>query len=319
MLTLRVRSVAYEAEGILSFELADPAGGELPLVEAGAHLDVRVPGGLTRRYSLCDAPWERDHWRIAVLDAPNGRGGSRAMHQQVHPGQLLEVAGPHNFFPLASSARRSLLLAGGIGITPVLSMVEQLRREGRDWQLHYCTQNPERTAFSRRLKDDVQAGRVVMHHDGGDPRQGLDIAELLAHHEPGTHLYYCGPAGFMKAVQAASAHWPRDSVHFEFFGAEPASPAGAQAVAGDEGGQVVLQRSGRTLHVQPEQTILQALRAAEVDCPSSCESGMCGTCAVAYLGGSPVHNDYVLSDEERARTVLVCCAKVGPEPLVLDL
>ncbi len=323
MMSLRVRSITYEAEGIVSFELVDPQGRDLPPVEAGAHLDVKVPGtSITRRYSLCNRPWEHDHYRIAVLDVPGGRGGSRAMHENVRAGQLLEVTGPHNFFPLAPAAPgRSLLLAGGIGVTPILAMAEQLAHDGRDWELHYCTQTPERTAFARRIATTLGADRVHVHHDGGQPGKGLDIAALLSRHEPGTHVYFCGPAGFMKAVSAATAHWPRDCVHFEYFGADPAAapPAGADRVAGSDGGEVILQSSGRRIHVEPDQTILQALTQAGVEVASSCEAGVCGTCSVRYVSGQPVHNDYVLSDEERQSSVLVCCAMVGAEPLVLDL
>ncbi|MBP2316177.1 PDR/VanB family oxidoreductase [Azospirillum soli] len=317
MLTLRVRSITYEAEGILSFELVDPEGRELPAFDAGAHLDVHVPGGMTRRYSLCDPPWERDHYRIAVLDAPDGRGGSRAMHQRVRAGDLLDVSGPHNFFPLAAGARHSVLLAGGIGITPILAMMEQLRRTGQSFELHYCTRTRERSAFADRLASEVADGRARLHHDGGDPRNGLDIAGLLRSPREGTHLYYCGPPGFMKAAQEAAAHWPPETVHFEHFGAIPPS-AGSAATAGD-GGEVVLERSGRRIPVGPAQTILQAVREAGIDYPSSCEAGMCRTCEVRYVGGRPEHNDFVLSEEERQTHVLICCARVGDGALVLDL
>lgn len=314
MLSLRVRSVTWEAQDILSFELVDPVGGTLPPVQAGAHLDVRVPGGLARRYSLCDPPWQRDHWRIAVLDAPNSRGGSRAMHQQVRAGQMLEVEGPHNFFPLAPVARHTVLLAGGIGITPVLAMAEQLQHDDRSWELHYCTRSPERTAFASRLSTFGE--RVHIHHDGGEPARALNVASLLREHRAGTHLYYCGPAGFMKAVQAAASHWPTDTVHFEWFGADPATDTVPTA---GEGGRIVLQRSGRTIEVSPGRTVLQALREAGVECMSSCEAGMCSTCALRYFDGEPVHADLVLSEEERRHTLLACCAGIGPRPLVLDL
>ena len=314
---LRIRSITFEAEGILSFELVDPAGRELPAFDAGAHLDVHVPGGLTRRYSLCDLPEQRDYYRIAVLDVPGGRGGSRAMHERLRAGELIEVSGPHNFFPITARASHSILLAGGIGITPLLAMTEHLRRTRQSFELHYCTTSPERTAFARRLEPEVAAGRAWLHHDGGDPRNGLDIAGLLREHSNGTHVYYCGPGGFMKAVQAATAHWPREAVHFEYFGADPTVIASTAEAAG--GGEVVLGRSQRTIRIQPSQTILQAVREAGVECESSCESGLCGTCKTRYVGGRPEHNDYSLSDEEREEFVLICCAGIAAGPLVLDL
>ncbi|QDL38479.1 PDR/VanB family oxidoreductase [Rhodoferax sediminis] len=316
MLTLRVRSTTFEAEGILSFELVDPAGAELPAFEPGAHIDVHVPGGLTRRYSLCDPPWQRYHYRIAVLDVPGGRGGSRAMHEHVHAGDLIEVSEPRNFFPLASESGHAVLLAGGIGITPILAMMEQLKRLDHSFELHYCTQTPERTAFAGRMGQDTAAGRAHLHHDGGDWRKGLDMASLLREYRPGTHLYFCGPAGFMKAVKDASGHWPPDTVHFEYFGADPDVPTRAMPASGCD---VVLKRSGNTIHVDPSQSILQAVRDAGVACESSCEAGMCGTCKVRYLSGSPEHTDFVLSDEERREFVLICCARVAEGPLVLDL
>jgi vanillate O-demethylase ferredoxin subunit len=316
MLTLRVRSITHEADGILSFELVDPSGEELPAFDAGAHIDVHVPGGLTRRYSLCDAPWERDHYRIAVLHEPNGRGGSRAMHERVRAGDLIEVSEPHNFFPVAPGAKHSILLAGGIGITPILAMVEHMRQTEQSFELHYCTQTRERTAFARRFANDIAAGRVHLHHDGGDYRNGLDIASVLAARRDGTHLYFCGPGGFMSAVRAASDHWPPGTVHFEYFGVDPAAAAGAAAA---ESCDVVLERSNRTIRVEPTQSILQAVREAGVACESSCESGLCGTCRVRYVGGTPEHNDFVLSEAERSEFVLICCARVARGPLVLDL
>jgi vanillate O-demethylase ferredoxin subunit len=317
MLTLCVRSITYEAEGIRSFELVDPKGAELPAFDAGAHIDVHVPGGFTRQYSLCDSPAQRKHYRVAVLEAPNGRGGSRALHEKVRAGDLIQVSEPRNLFPLAQGARHSVLLAGGIGITPVLAMAEELQRRGESFELHYCTQTPARTAFLGRIRPWIADGIAHVHHDGGDWRKGLDIAALLAEHRDGTHLYFCGPAGFMKAVQVAAEHWPREAVHFEYFGADPDAAARAAAPAG--GATIRLAKSESAVALSEGQTILQALRAAGVACESSCESGLCGACKVRYLGGNPEHNDYVLSEDERREFLLICCAGVGPEPLVLDL
>ncbi len=316
---LRVRSITHEAEGILSFELVDPAGAPLPLFEAGAHLDVRVPGtSMSRRYSLCGPAEDTGRWRIAVLRVANSRGGSRAMHERLRPGDLLEVSGPHNFFPLQEQAERSLLLAGGIGVTPLLAMLHRLRALGRPVELHYCSQTPERTAFRELLEPLARDGLVHFHHDNGDPRNGLDIDGLLRDAPAGAHLYYCGPGGFMQAVKRASAHWPEGSVHCEYFGAEPAAPAPPAEPGGGGGVPIRLLRSGRTLQVRPAQTLLQALREAGVECASSCEAGVCGTCQVAYRDGSPEHNDLILSEDERASQVLVCCAHAR-EPFSLDI
>lgn len=317
MLKLRVRSVTYEAEGILSFDLVDPQGAALPAFEAGAHIDIQTPSGLSRRYSLCNVPGQTDHYRIAVLNAPNSRGGSRAMHERVRPGDVLQVSGPHNFFPLDLQAEHNLLLAGGIGITPLIAMIEQLESLGKSYELHYCTQTPQRTAFMQRLAPRVAAGHVQIHHDHGDPRKGLDISGLLKTHRPGSQLYFCGPTGFMKAVEVATSHWPQAAVHCEYFGAEalptPVARSGGQPL------EIQLRKSQRTIMVDPAQTILQALREAQVACESSCESGLCGACKVAYMAGEIEHNDYVLDAQERQSQVLICCARVRQGPVVLEL
>jgi ferredoxin-NADP reductase len=317
MLKLRVRSVTYEAEGILSFELVDTQGAALPAFEAGAHIDIQTPGGLSRRYSLCNVPGQTDHYRIAVLKAPNSRGGSRAMHERVRPGDVLQVSEPHNFFPLDLQVEHTILLAGGIGITPLIAMIEQLECLNKSYELHYCTQTLERTAFMQRLAPRVAAGLVHIHHDHGDPRNGLDIAGLLKTHRPGSQVYFCGPTGFMKAVEAATSHWPESTVHCEYFGAEPLP----LAVSHSDGQplEIQLSKSQRTILVDPVQTLLQALREAQVACESSCESGLCGACKVAYSGGEIEHNDYVLDEQERQTQVLICCARVRQGPVVLEL
>lgn len=314
---LRVHSITHEAEGILSFELADPGGSGLPCFEPGAHLDVRMPGGtMSRRYSLCGSPENTRRWRIAVLNVPASRGGSRTMHERVRAGDMIEVFGPHNFFPLQEDARRTLLLAGGIGVTPLLAMLQRLRALGRDVQLHYCTRTPTHTAFREQLAPLVTEGVVHLHHDEGVPGSGLDISALLKEPRDDTHLYYCGPTGFMDAVKRASVHWPPEMVHFEYFGAEPVvAPVPADTVAGVA---VHLARSGRSITVLAGQTLLQAMREAGVDCDSSCEAGMCGTCKLAYSGVQPEHGDLILSDEERATHVLVCCAR-AVHPLTLEI
>ncbi|MBP6018707.1 MAG: oxidoreductase [Burkholderiaceae bacterium] len=319
MLTLLVRSITYEAENIRSFELVDPSGKDLPPFEAGAHIDVSVPGGLTRQYSLCDSPGSRKHYRIAVLEDHAGRGGSKAMHASLRAGDMLDVSEPRNLFPLKPGARHNVLLAGGIGITPLLSMVDQLQRDQQSFELHYCTQKPERTAFRSRLQSLVAGDQAFLHHDGGDPKNGLDIVTKLEKYEEGVHLYFCGPPGFMKAVQKAAAHWPEHAVHYEYFGVDPSLAEKLAASAPSEGVQIRLAKSDKVLTVEPGQTILAAIRQAGVACESSCESGLCGTCKVRYFSGKPDHNDFVLSEEEKNEYVLVCCAGPGTEALLLDL
>jgi ferredoxin-NADP reductase len=220
---LRIRSITYLATRINGYELVDPNGHDLPPFEAGAHISVQLSEGLVRDFSLWNDPAERTRYCIAVLRELDGRG-SRQMHESVRVGDLVAGSMPRNNFPLADGAEHYLLIAGGIGITPIMAMIAELRRRRAEFRVHYCTRSPEETAFLDDLAVLAALGRVQFHHDGGDPAKGLDIAATLREPRPGTHLYYCGPAGMMAAAAAASAHWPAGTVHFEFF-------AGPNAVA----------------------------------------------------------------------------------------
>jgi len=220
---LRIRSITYLAERINGYELVDREGSELPPFEAGAHISVRLGDGLVRDFSLWNDPAERGRYCIAVLREPEGRG-SREWHEVVRVGDVVEASMPRNNFPLAAEAERYLLIAGGIGITPIMAMIAELRRRRADFRLHYCTRSPGETAFLDDLAVLAAQGRVIFHHDGGDPAKGLDIAATLREYRHGTHLYYCGPAGMMVAAAAASKHWPPGTVHCEYL-------AGPDAVA----------------------------------------------------------------------------------------
>jgi len=218
---LRIRSITYLATRINGYELVDPDGQDLPAFTAGAHISVRLAEGLVRDFSLWNDPNEQQRYCIAVLrEGP----GSQRLHEEVRAGNLVAASMPRNNFPLAMDAERHLMIAGGIGITPIMAMIAELRRRRAEFHLHYCTRSPEETAFLDDLALLAAQGRVQFHHDGGDPANGLDITATLRDCRPGTHLYYCGPAGMMAASAAASAHWPPGSVHFEFF-------AGPNAVA----------------------------------------------------------------------------------------
>jgi ferredoxin-NADP reductase len=220
---LRVRSITYLAERINGYELIDPGGSDLPPFEAGAHISVRVGGELVRDYSLWNDPAERARYCIAVLRELDGRG-SREWHEKARVGDIVEVAPPRNNFPLAAEAAHHLLIAGGIGITPIMAMITVLRRQQADFRLHYCTRSPEETAFLDELAIPAAQGRVQFHHDGGDPAKGLDITATLREYRPGTHLYYCGPAGMMTTAETASRHWPAGTVHCEYFAGPKAVP-----------------------------------------------------------------------------------------------
>ena len=220
---LRVRSITYLAQRINGYELVDLQEHDLPPFAAGAHVSVRVGEGPVRDFSLWNDPAECARYCIAVLREPEGQG-SREWHERVHVGDIVEASAPRNNFPLAAEAARHLLIAGGIGITPIMAMIAELRRNRADFRLHYCTRSPKETAFLDDLAILAAQSRVQFHHDGGDPAKGLDIAATLREYALGTHLYYCGPVGMMVAAEAASRHWPAGTVHCEYFAGPKAVP-----------------------------------------------------------------------------------------------
>ncbi len=254
---LRIRSIAYLAEEINGYELVDPNGRDLPRFSAGAHIGVRLGDQVWRDYSLWNDPAERRRYCIAVLREKLGEG-SRRLHDQIRVGDIVEVALPRNHFPLAEGAERHLFLAGGIGITPIMAMLAELKRRQAEFRLHYCTRAPEKTAFRDELDLLAAMGKVVFHYDGGDPSKGLDIAALLAEPQPGTHLYCCGPRGMMEAAAAASAHWPAGAVHYEYFSGPGAAPPAR--FEDDRPFRVRLARSGAEYEVPPGETIIAVLR-----------------------------------------------------------
>ena len=316
-LQVRVARKVQEAQDICSFELVAADGGPLPAFSAGSHVDVVLPGGITRQYSLCNDAAESHRYLLGVLRDPASRGGSLAMHDLVKEGDLLQISPPRNHFPLAGQATRSLLLAGGIGITPILCMAERLAMTGADFELHYCTRSPERTAFRQRIAGSAFAGRAHFHFDDGPEAQKLNLPSLLGAPQPGVHLYVCGPKGFMDAVLGAARAqgWAEDQLHYEFF-------AGAAAATGTESDfEVKLASSGRVVPVRADQSVVQALAAAGVEVLVSCEQGVCGTCLTRVLDGVPEHRDVYLSPEEQAANdqFTPCCSRSRTPVLVLDL
>jgi vanillate O-demethylase ferredoxin subunit len=317
-LRLRVSRIESETEDIRTYELVPPPTARLPPFEAGAHLEVRVPGGPLRQYSLCNDPQETHRYVIAVQREHQGRGGSRAMHERVKVDDTLLTSLPRNQFSLVP-APFTLLIAGGIGITPLLSMAEQLARTGAPFALHYCTRSRARTAFRVRLSEPRFRGRAHLHHDGGDPTRGLDVRALLSERPGGAHLYCCGPGPLMGAMRDAAevGGWPQETVHFESF-----TPEAANVLAqhpGDGTFEVALRRSNRVLHVPPGMSILNVLRTHGVQVPSDCESGSCGTCLTGLLGGEPDHRDCFLEAGQRSRNILVCVSRARSRRLELDL
>lgn len=316
-LKVRVARKAVEAVDICTFELVSTDGSALPAFAAGSHVDVQLPGGITRQYSLCNDPSESHRYLIGVLKDPGTRGGSKAMHELVNEGDELEISAPKNHFQLVHEAKRSVLMAGGIGITPILCMAERLAIAGADFELHYCTRSKDRTAFYARIQKSSFADKVKFHFDDGDPKQKIDLSTTLHSHPPGIHLYVCGPKGFMDAVlnMARVKGWNDDQLHYEFFSAE--------VVKSDSDGsfQVKLASSGKIVVVPKDQTVVEALAAAGVEVQTSCEQGVCGTCLTRVLEGEPDHRDMYLMPEEQAANdqFLPCCSRSKSPMLVLDL
>ena len=317
LFNVRVHSITDLAEDIRAFELVDPKGGDLAEFTAGAHIDIHIDDGLVRQFSLCNSPRERHRYEIAVLNEPDGRGGSLALHEKVSEGDILTVSEPRNHFRLVDDAVRHLLLAGGIGVTPMMAMMETLETVGADYVIHYCTRTPLNTAFMDRLIPLAEQGKVFFHHDGGDPSQGLDIDATLDNPRAGTHLYYCGPPGFMSAAASAAVdHWPEGTAHFEYF--TPPEEDRDEPLE-NKPFQVKIVSSGDIFDIPADETIIEVLRGAGLTIDTSCEDGYCATCMTRYLEGEPEHRDAVLDDEDRAEFVLICCARSRTPVLVLDL
>jgi len=313
---VEVTNRVCEADGICSYELVRIDGRPLPPFEAGAHIDVHLAGNLVRQYSLCNAPGETHRYQIGVLRDADSRGGSQAMHDHVEMGSILRISEPKNHFPLVE-ARRSVLLAGGIGVTPILAMAEALAAKGAAFELHYSARSPEKAAFKERLAACGFAAQVQFHYDSGDAGQKLDLATLLARPEEGTHVYVCGPQGFIAYVlEAARAlGWPAAQLHVEYFG------AAAVDTGGDGAFDVRLASSGQTFTIPAGKTVIKILEEQGVVIPYSCEEGVCGTCLTRVIEGVPDHRDMYLTDEEQAANgqFMPCCSRAKTPLLVLDL
>ena len=308
-----VEAVTEETGDIRSFRLADPAGQALPGFEAGAHVDVQTPGGPVRPYSIASSPSDLSSYVIGVKLEPQSRGGSAAMHR-VGAGDTLRIRAPRNNFRLAGGG--ALLLAGGIGITPLLSMARVLAAEGRAFHLHYFARGEDQVAFRSALESPGLAGRVTLH-PGLAPEA---VSEVLSR-EMGAigvedHVYACGPAPFLSAADELAERLVAGRFHLEVF-----SPAGVPTDPGADTFEVVLARSGKTFTVGPAQTIAQVLLEGGVPVELSCEQGVCGTCVTPVLEGCPEHRDSYLLDDERAANdaMCICVSRAKGERLVLDL
>ncbi|MGF6851472.1 PepSY domain-containing protein [Paraburkholderia sp. CI3] len=315
-LRVRVARKSTEAEGICSFELVRP-GGRLPPFTAGARIDVFLANGLIRQYSLCNDPRERHRYLICVLRTESSRGGSTALHDTVLEGDLLEISPPRNNFALDSTAPRSLLLAGGIGITPILAMAEQLARINADFEVHYCTRTFVRTAFVERIGRARYASRVAHHLSDGPIFQRFDLQTVLDRQPPGTHLYVCGPAGFINAAicGARQRGWPEHQLHREHFLSNGPNPATVRAF------NVKLASTGEVFRIPEHKTIAASLAEHGIRIPLSCEQGVCGTCVTRVIAGEVEHLDCFLTSAQReqGKHFTPCCSRAKSDLLVLDL
>lgn len=314
---VRVARITTEAPGVKSFELVSADGQPLTPASPGAHIDVHPRPGLVRQYSLCNGPEDQDRYIITVRRDSASRGGSRAMHDQVRVGDMLSISEPRNHFALHDEATSHLLLARGIGITPILAMARSLAARGAPFQLDYFNRSAEHTSFRGVLQGPEFAGRVRFH-DGLEPEaQAARVGEILAARPDGAHAYVCGGLPFIDMALAASAHaWPPEALHREYFAANPCAWAGER-----HGFEVKLARSGTTIHVPPELSLASALAGAGIHVDTSCEQGVCGACLTRVLGGAPDHRDAVLSAVERERgdRMLVCVSRAHGDELTLDL
>lgn len=295
------------ADGVALLTLRRPDGGPAPSWEPGAHIDVVVAPGLTRQYSLCGDPADRSELRIAVLREAAGRGGSRAVHDDLGEGDVVTVEGPRNNFPLVP-ASRYLFVAGGIGITPLLPMIAAVQARGADWRLAYGGRTRGSMAFHAGLRASY-GDRVTLFPQ--DETGLLDLDALLGGPPPGTEVYCCGPEPLLAAVEARC---PAGSLHVERF--TPVAATGPRAAF-----EVELAVSGRTLAVPPDRSILQTVEEAGIPVLSSCREGTCGTCETTVLGGVPEHRDALLTEDERAAcdTMMICVSRSRSPRLVLEL
>jgi phthalate 4,5-dioxygenase reductase subunit len=311
--SLKIARKEEIARDIWRFEFQKPDGGELAPFEAGSNLTVVVPNGSRRRYSLCNSPSERHRYVIAVKRDANGRGGSVSMIADTAEGDLIEASSPKNDFPLDQRAQEFILIAGGIGITPMFSMMHQLREEGlRKFRLLYVARDPDATAFLDELQGDEWRSYVKVHHDYGDVAKSFDFWPIFE--RPGkAHIYCCGPRPLMDAVKDMTGHWPAGSIHFESFGVD------GSVLKQNKPFVIKLAGSGEQYEVPADKSILEVLRSVGIRVPSSCESGTCGSCRTGLCSGTVDHLDLVLEENEKQTQIMICVSRATSEEIVLDL
>lgn len=319
-LSVLVRSMTLLATETIAVEFVSSDGSLLPMFEAGAHIDVMLSADLRRSYSLCSTPGAQDRYVVAVKKASPSRGASSYVHERLRVGQRLEISRPKNNFPLAASARESVFIAGGIGITPIWSMIQVLEERHAPWKLYYAARTKADAAFLDQLEslDAIGRGRIDIRFDHEPGTAMLDIGGIIDDNAgDDVHFYACGPSSMLDAFEKASRSIPAENRHLERFTPAPVKKA-AEPLSEYE---VVLAKSDRRLQIKGGKSLLDTLLDAGIDVEFSCMEGICGSCKVKVLEGLPDHRDSVLSDGEHARndTILTCCSGSQSERLVLDL
>lgn len=317
LLTARVVRKKLETENICCVELVSDGTQPLPPFTAGSHIDVHLPGGFIRQYSLSNNPLEIGKYVIGVLREPTSRGGSLAMHNAVSEGDHIQISAPRNHFPLAENAREHILFAGGIGVTPILSMALHLSAAGQHFTMHYCTRSQAHTAFLDVLAAPEFSGCVTHYFaDAGSAKQ-LNLEATLGAPRDSVHIYTCGPKGFMEWVldTARKMGWPEPQLHYEFFAGEEVDLSNAGSF------DVKIASTGQVIPIASDQTVTQALARCGIEIQTSCEQGVCGTCLTRVLEGIPEHKDMYLTEEEQALNdqFTPCCSRSRSPMLVLDL
>jgi ferredoxin-NADP reductase len=312
---LIVRGRTTPADGVVVLDLAHPESQDLPPWEPGAHIDLVLGDGLTRQYSLCGNPHDRGAWRVGVLLDPNSRGGSQFVHENLDEGAMVRVRGPRNHFPLVDSPTYRFI-AGGIGITPIAAMIEAVQRAGSEWTLLYGGRTRASMAFADELAKRYPDRVTVWPQD---ERGILDLDSLLKDPVDNTLVYCCGPEPLLAAVEQQCDQWPTGTLHIERFAAK--APSAEQAAEALDQFEVVCQRSGITVEITADKSILETLEEADVPIMASCYEGVCGTCEARVLEGTPDHRDSMLTEPEKAagEVMLVCVSRSRTERLVLDL
>lgn len=309
-----VKNRHVEGGNIAVMEFESATSTTLPKVEAGAHIDVHLPNGMVRQYSLCQNPNDEGKFRLGILRDPESRGGSVSAFDEIKDGMQIQVSEPKNLFPLLK-AKHSVLIGGGIGITPLITMAYQLAHEGASFELHYCGASPEKCAFVDEIKNGVLAQYTTFHFKSEGASHRAFFESAIKDIDLESHIYTCGPVGFMDwVINLATTHdFPEQQIHKEYFQVETDT-------SGDSF-EVVAERSGKIIMVEAGETILQALAKEGIDIEMSCEQGVCGTCMCDVIEGEPDHRDVYFTDEEKASNeqILVCCSRSKTPRLVLDI